>query len=115
VDVGPFRSSGTPIWEWGGPSLRSRTAGAGSGGPRACDEAGAGSQALGHPGTAGSCGTAENRVKTHGLDLSWGRGGEKEGALAHPTGGNSRLEGSYRLRLGLVAIVRSTERPSMGD
>lgn len=57
-------------------------------GPRVFEEArgGSGSQAPGHPGTAGCCGRAENRVgclragSSQGLGIRWGERGEAPAA-----------------------------------
>jgi hypothetical protein len=72
-------------------SLRLKTAGVGLWVPGlAMRPRPSGSQALGHPGTAGSQKRAENRVEvgTGRLDLSWGMGVEEKGTLAGPSGGS---------------------------
>lgn len=68
-----------------------------------------GSQALGHPGAAGSPGRAENRVEACGLDLAWGKG-EKSGLKGRVF---SLLAGSW-LDLSLV-VAENSESPSTGD
>jgi hypothetical protein len=69
-------------------------------GPWACKEVRvSGSQSLGHPGTTGSCGRAENRVGTHRLELV-GPWVGREGTLAGPAGAVLGFMGSS---LGLGA------------
>jgi hypothetical protein len=87
-------------------SLRCGTAGAGLGvlGP-VTRPGSSGSQAVGHPGTSERHGRAENRVGAHGLNMAQVQGG-RGGACAGPMG----------IVVGLmVAVARSTERPSTGD
>ena len=70
-----------------------------------------GSQALGHPGTAGSLGRAANRIWDSGLDLA--RGPREKGEA--PAGPMGRVIGLI-ISFGLVAVMaRSAERPSTED
>lgn len=94
---------------------RYRSAGAGGvPGPARRPEL-SGSQALGHLGTAGSYGRAENGVGACGLDLARGQDGERGRALAGPSVTVLGLTVVAGLSLGLVvAMAGSTEKPSMG-
>jgi hypothetical protein len=64
-------------------------------------------QALGYPGTAGSCGRAENGVGTHGLDLARSHGQKEGNSNWIPQGGVLGL--LMAGWLGLVVVTGSTE------
>ena len=74
-----------------------------------------GSQALGHPGAAGSCGKDENKVGARRLNLTWEQGG-KEGSCGWvPWGGESLVCWQAGGRFGLVVVSGSTEIPCTRD
>lgn len=70
------------------------------------------SQALGHLGTAGTYGRAENGVWAHKLDLARGQG---RGELQLVLQGEFLAHGRFELGLDLVAMAGRTERPSTGN